>query len=52
VQALHCLTDDRGLDEHSETVLDEVSGFGIGENWRDLAVPHVEDAGRGNGVQN
>jgi len=52
VRALHRLTDDRGLDEHSDTVLDGVSGLGIGENRRDLAVPRVEDAGGGNGVQN
>jgi hypothetical protein len=33
-------------------VLDRVSSLGIGEKGRDLAVPHIEDAGRGNSVHN
>ena len=52
VRALHRLTNNRGLDEHSKAVLDGVSSLGIGENGCDLAVPRIEDAGRGNSVQN
>jgi len=52
VRALHRLANDRGLDEHSEAVLDGVSSLGIGEDGCDLVVPRIEDAGRGNSVQN
>lgn len=52
VRAFHGLANDRGLDEHGETVLDGVSSLGVCENGCDLAVPRIEDAGGGNRVQN
>lgn len=51
MRAFHPFTNDRGLDEYSETMPDGVSGLGIGEDWGDLAVPCLEDTSGGNGVQ-
>jgi hypothetical protein len=50
MRAFHCLANNCSLDEHRHTMLDSVSCFGIGKDWRHLAVPRFKDASRGNGV--
>src|SRR6266702_515344 len=51
VRTLHRLADDGGLDQNGEAVLDGMSRLGVGKDRRDLAVPRIEHASRGNSVQ-